>query len=358
MRVATRLAWSFLGLFTVALALVFASLYFELVVEPESEGKEGKATGVDPPAVIVREIAFTVALPFALLAIGGWWLAHRAVRPVEVLAAATARLHEGNLTERVPLRGTGDEFDHLATVFNEMIVRLGESFQRVRQFTLYASHELKTPLAILRADIEQHSHDLGGTEAQNDHLSSQLDEIDRLTKLVDGLTLLTKADAHLIPLERQPVALAPLLRDAAEDTEAMAAELGISVNVGPCEEATVSGDRHRLRQLLVILCDNALKYNRPGGRIWFSQAADSQMVSIIIGNTGVGVPEGEHGQVFERFYRGSTVQSAGIAGCGLGLSIAQWIALEHGGTLRMVSVEDSTELFYEQPTLSALSART
>ena len=341
MSVATRLAWSFTGLFAAALVLVAALFYYELVIEPKDWTEQEKLLHHGSAAAVVMEVAVGAAVPLFLLALGGWWLARCSVRPVEALAAAAARLHEGNLTERVPLRGTGDEFDRLADAFNEMAARMDASFQRVHDFTLYASHELKTPLAILRADIEQFSQEPPRTEDEKERLASQLDEIDRLAKIVDGLSFLTKADARLIPLERKSVALKALVLDAAEDAHALGTALGITVNLAACEQVSVTGDRHRLRQLLLILCDNAVNYNRPGGEVRLSLEKKGADAVLCITNTGEGIPADEQSSVFQRFYRSKS--SRKVDGSGLGLSIAQWITGEHGGNLTCASAAGITE---------------
>lgn len=336
--VAARLAWSFAAVFAGGLLLVAAFAYFELVIEPKFETEKR-----EPVMQGVIEVAAEATIAVALLSLGGWWLARRALRPAETLADAADRIHEGNLSEPIAMPGSGAEFERLAHVFNAMTTRLDASFQRVRQFTLYASHELKTPLSILRAEFEKLVDDPARSEADRTAFARHLDEIERLARIVDGLTFLTKADAHLIPLTCEPVTLKPLVVSAAEDTTALAAERQIKVTLDRCDEATVKADRHRLRQLLVILCDNAVKYNKPHGSIRMSLVHDDSITTLRIINTGPGIPKDEQARVFERFYRGSTVQSDRIEGTGLGLSIAQWIVSEHGGTLSFTSESDHTE---------------
>ncbi len=336
--VASRLAWSFAAVFFGGMLLIAAFAYFELVIEPryKNEKRESVMQGV-------IEVAVEATISVALLSLGGWWLARRALRPAEVLADAADRIHEGNLHEVIVMSGSGAEFERLASVFNAMTARLDASFQRVRQFTLYASHELKTPLAILRAELERMMDDPRRRTADQASVSRQLDEIDRLTHIVDGLTFLTKADANLIPLSSETVALRPLVISSVEDTSALAAEHHVEVTLGRCDEAMIQADRHRLRQLLVILCDNAVKYNRPGGTIHISLTCEDSGAILRISNTGAGIPAEEQGRVFERFYRGSGVGSRRIEGTGLGLSIAQWIVHESKGTLRFSSAPDQTE---------------
>jgi len=331
--VAGRMAWSFAGVFVVGLVVIAVAAFHELKVQP-AEG--------EPMAQGVLEIAGEAAVCVAVLSGAGWWLARRALRPVEVMAEAAGRIDEGNLSERIELPGSGAEFERLAEVFNGMTARLDASFQRVRQFTLYASHELKTPLSILHGELERLADGAGRSEADREPFDRMLDEVGRLARIVDGLTFLTKADSNLVALAREPVAVRPLVLNAVEETSALGAERGITVTAGRCDEVVWLGDRHRLRQLLVILCDNALKYNREGGRVEVSVEQLEEGSVLRVENTGPGIPAAEHARVFERFYRGAGAQAEGTEGCGLGLSIAQWIATAHGALLGFESGPDRT----------------
>src|SRR5947208_916228 len=153
----------------------------------------------------------------------------------------------------------------MSEVFNRMTERLNFSFKRIREFTLHASHELKTPLTVMHGELETALQEASLTEPQRRRLESKPDEVRRLTRIVDGLTLLTKADAGQITLAREPVRLDELVREAAADGQSLARPYGIQVKLEVCDEATVTGDHHRLRQLLLNLTDNAIKYNQPKG---------------------------------------------------------------------------------------------
>ena len=332
--VATKLAWSFSAVMVAGLLLIGAVAYYELAIEPSDD---------EPPMQRVVEIASAAAGCVALLTVVGWWLARRALRPAEILAAAGNRIHEGNLSERIALPHSGEEFERLAEVFNGMTARLDASFQRVRQFTLYASHELKTPLSILRAEFERLVDDPARSETDREHFGRHLDEIDRLAQIVDGLTFLAKADSNLIPLDHEPVPMRPLVASALEDTAALGAALHLDVQLEKNDPVVWHGDRHRLRQLLVILYDNAIKYNRPGGNVTLSLEQSVSGSKLSVTNTGPGIPTEDHERVFQRFYRGSTAQSNSTEGCGLGLCIAQWIVAGHGGVLSFTSQADRTE---------------
>jgi signal transduction histidine kinase len=340
-RVATRLGWSFGAAFAIGLLMVGVVAYFELAVEPDDS---------EPVVVGVIEVAIESAFFVALISVVGWWLARRALRPVEELASAADRIHEGNLAEKISLPGSGEEFERLAEVFNTMTDRLHASFQRVRQFTLYASHELKTPLSILHAEFERMIDDPSRSDADRAHFARHLDEIERLSQIVDGLTFLAKADSNMIPLAKDEVAMQPLIESAAEDAAVLGTNRGINVRIGRNDPVIWTGDRHRLRQLLVILCDNGLNYNRDGGAIVISIEQNVSDSVLRVENTGPGIPPSDHDRVFERFYRGSSSLADGTEGCGLGLCIAQWITASHGGVLAFTSEPERTEFTATIPT--------
>ncbi len=284
------------------------------------------------------EIVFSVGVPaIALGILGGWWITRKALAPVAGLTEAVKKVHDRNLGEQLNRSGNGDELDRLTEVFNAMTARLDDSFRRIREFTLHASHELKTPLTVMRGELETALREENLTSVQKERLLSQIDEIERLAKIVDGLTLLTKADAGLVKLNFEPVRLDDLVRENIADAKILAQPQNIQVNLATCEEFSFSGDRHRLRQLLLNLTDNAIKYNRPGGAVTVSLHRNNGLGELKIENTGVGLARELQPHIFERFFRGDSSHSSEIEGCGLGLSIAQWIVHAHKGSIQFVS---------------------
>ena len=173
---------------------------------------------------------------------------------------------------------------------------------------------------------------------ERERFASQLDELRRLARIVDGLTLLAKADAGQIVLKAEPVRFDELVREALADAQILAEPQRIQVELAACEEVSVRGDRHRLRQLLLNLADNAVKYNQPEGRVTMSLRRDGNFAEFKITNTGAGIPPEILPRVFDRFYRGDLAHSQTVDGCGLGLSIAQWIVSAHHGTIEIESV--------------------
>jgi signal transduction histidine kinase len=221
-----------------------------------------------------------------------------------------------------------------------MTARLHDSFQRIREFTLHASHELKTPLTILHGEMETALTDEPLTASQRDRIASELDEVQRLAKIVDGLTLLTKADAGQIQLKREPLQFDDIVRDVFADAQILAKPESLQVQLATCEPVTIQGDRHRLRQLLLNLVDNAIKYNAPRGLVTIALVRVHEYAELTVANTGPGIPHTALPRVFDRFYRADQAHSDTVEGCGLGLSIAQWIVSAHGGQIQIASEPD------------------
>jgi signal transduction histidine kinase len=286
----------------------------------------------------IVEILAWCGIPSVVLALGGgWWLMRRALAPIAALTQAAERINEDNLGDRLPRTGNGDELDRLTEVFNAMTERLNRSFVRMREFTLHASHELKTPLTVIHGELETALREPALAPAQRERLESELDEVQRLTKIVDGLTLLTKAGAGQITLAREPVRLDELVREACADAQSLARPREVQVTLAACEELTVAGDRHRLRQLLLNLTDNAAKYNHPKGTITLGLRRAADAAELTITNTGPGIPAEVLPRVFDPFFRGDASHSQAIDGCGLGLSITSWIVSAHAGEICITS---------------------
>jgi len=339
MKIRTRLnLWYTAILCGVAFAVIGAAVYHELVIETRPHHHHGSKREAELDSEDLIDILTWTVTPAILLGVvGGWWLMRRALAPVADLTQAVKKINDHNLSQPLPCSGNGDELDQLTEGFNAMTARLDGAFQRIREFTLHASHELKTPLTILRGELETALHDEPASAAQRERLASQIDEIERLAKIVDGLTLLTKADAGQIALKCEPVRLDELVRECVADAKILAQPQSVEVHLDSCDEITVAGDRHRLRQLLLNLADNAVKYNQPGGRIHFSLRRDGPSATLQISNTGAGLAPDLQARVFERFFRGDASHNSAIEGCGLGLSIAQWIVQAHRGAIQFAS---------------------
>lgn len=330
-----RLALIFSGMMLLTVLITTALSWQELIDEP-GDPESGEENQNESIGWRLMEIVLRGTGPAAVLAFGAWWLTRRMLSPLGDLTRAADELGNGRYGGQIPRTGNTVEFTRLISGFNEMSRQVESSFRRVREFTLHASHELKTPLTVLRATLERRLPLTAIGSAERDELASVLDEVHRLVSIVDALSMLTKADAGLHTLERREVDLAALLSAAREDTEALSDGRGLVVQTGRVDALVALGDRFRLRQLLLILADNAVKYNVPGGTVLLELEPRQETAVIRVFNSCRGMPLEEQPRVFERFYRGAETQSLGIEGSGLGLSIAKWIAESHGGGLTLV----------------------
>lgn len=352
MTIRKRLTLWYAAIMFVSLFAMGVLMYHEFAPDPHPQDASAEHAGESDEGDLsgLMRILFWCGVPPALLALtGGWWLMRRALSPVSALTVAAERIHEGNLAQQLSRSGNGDELDRLTEVFNAMIARLNGSFQRIREFTLHASHELKTPLTVLHGEIESELPAKNLTPEQHEKFSGQLDEIQRLTKIVDGLTLLTKADAGQIQLKFEPIDFDEIVRDVFEDAQILARPMNLSVSLAAREKVSIHGDRHRLRQLLLNLADNAVKYNQPGGMVDFSFRRTGSDVEFAISNTGKCIAPEVLPRVFERFYRGASSHNSAVDGCGLGLSIAEWIVRAHHGEIRIASGKDWTTVTVRLP---------
>ena len=341
MTIRTRLTVWYTSILIVSLALMVGVIYYEFVVEQADR----KAAGRPPDSAghEIFEVVLYYGLPtVALTVFGGWLLLSRALRPLNQLVTAAEQLQLHNLRQELPHTGNGDEVDRLSKTLNATNARLHEAFSRIREFTLHASHELKTPLAVLHGEIEAALTNPASSPTQKEMFASQLDEIQRLSKIVEGLTLLANADSGQVTLAWDEVRLDELVRDSLADAEILGFAQKIKVTMPRCDAVTVRGDRHRLRQLLLNLTDNAIKYNQPHGQVTLSLVGNSAEAALSIINTGKGISPAVLPRVFDRFYRGDESHSQEIEGCGLGLSIAAWIVKAHSGRIHITSKPEQT----------------
>ncbi|NOZ57420.1 MAG: HAMP domain-containing protein [Calditrichaeota bacterium] len=284
-------------------------------------------------------VSLLIAAPVALLLAGftGYWLADRALRPVEVIRSRAESISQANLAARVPVPGRGDELSRLAETFNAMLDRLEAAFKAQQRFIADASHELKTPIAILRARWENEINDADLPQEVRTQLTRDVEELARLNKLVEDLLLLTRADEGKIPLAREPVSLDELLNSLLEDARTLASgkEQKIHTEITTC--GTVQGDRNRLYQLFLNLVDNAVKYSQPGATIRITCERRGARVVVAVQDDGPGIPPEDLPLIFDRFYRVDKSRSRELGGSGLGLSICKWIAEAHGGSITVQS---------------------
>jgi signal transduction histidine kinase len=270
-----------------------------------------------------------------------YFITGNALQPIEALINEVEAITDGrSLHRRLPANLGGDELSRLGTTLNAMIARLETSFGALRRFTADASHELKTPLTVLRADVERAMHpNAQGSEAMQ-ALEEALQETARMSDLVDSLLTLARADEGRFDLYREPVALGPVVRDVYETAVILGESCGLTVSMSVLEEGVVDGDARRLRQLFLNLVTNAIKYTPSGGRVELSlshRLADE--IAFTVRDSGIGMSAADLSHVFERFWRADRARSrtSERGGFGLGLAISQWIAQAHGGRITVQS---------------------
>jgi heavy metal sensor kinase len=279
-----------------------------------------------------------IVMPVTLILVlaGGQFLARRAMRPVLAAARSAERITVTNLSERLPPYPGDDEFGTLLSTFNRMIERLETGVRRIQRFTQDAAHELRSPLAILRGELElSYQHDRLPDEVR-DGLQKSLDRTIAMSKMVEDLMLLAQSDAGQFALKRTPVQFDVLVRDVMEDVHILAEDRDIAVAVEHCDPVACMGDEPLLRRLLLNLADNALKYT-PAGRITITLKGQDARLEFSISDTGIGIPESDLPHVFDRFYRVDASRSRDNGGSGLGLAICKWIAVVHGGDIHIDS---------------------
>ncbi|MCC6774055.1 MAG: HAMP domain-containing protein [Gemmatimonadaceae bacterium] len=283
-----------------------------------------------------------IVFPFVLVvaAGGGFLIAGRAVRPIDRITSEVEAITDGrSLHRRLAVESTGDEMTRLTTTLNAMIGRLETSFGALRRFTADASHELKTPLAVIRADVERAMQAQTQTTEQLVALEEALQQTTRMADLVDSLLTLARADEGRFDLHREVVPMEPLVREVMETATILGEESGLDVSLPVLEELVVLGDRTRLRQLFLNLVTNAIKYTPRGGKVELNLVLHGAQAHFSVKDTGIGIAAADLPYIFERFWRADRVRtrSAERSGFGLGLAISHWIAQAHGGQLTVQS---------------------
>ncbi len=301
------------------------------------------ASSMESAEVAIRELLGTMLLVAPLLLIASFALAYaiagRAFAPVDRIVNEVQAITDGrSLHRRLPV-SAGDEIAQLGVTLNEMLERLEKSFAALRRFTADASHELKTPLAVLRADVERAMGEKTPRAERLVALEEALQQTTRMADLVDSLLTLARADEGRFDLHREPVSLEPLVREVFETTAILGEEAGLGVALPELIHAVVMGDQMRLRQLFLNLATNAIKYTPRGGSVELSLVRYDKTVSFTVRDSGIGISAADLPHIFDRFYRADRARSRGTerGGFGLGLAISQWIAEAHGGTISVRS---------------------
>ncbi|MEE8126697.1 MAG: heavy metal sensor histidine kinase [Nitrospirales bacterium] len=292
-------------------------------------------------------VGLYIASPLALLVSlgGGWFLAGRALRPVHAITKAAQRIAAGDWTQRIRTPHSNDEIGQLASTFNDMIGRLEVSFRQIRQFSADASHELRTPLTITKGETELALRRPRQAEDYRVVLESNLEEIDRMSRIVDELLFLSRADLGEIKLKMVPVQLDDLVREIQQQAQVLGEERHIQTVLEVVEPVVVQGDDLRLRELLLNLLDNAVKYSQKGQTVELSLTVSGGQGKLVIRDHGIGIAPEDQERVFDRFYRTDEARAHAAKGTGLGLSICKWIVEVHHGTIEMKSTTQGGSCF-------------
>ncbi len=319
----------------------------------------GPPPGIQPAALVIarstrqidqalaglaRTLIIIVPLALALAAGGGIFLARRALKPVEKIAQTAREIGEGDLSQRINVN-TKDELGRLAATLNEMIGRLEKAFQRQKQFTSDASHELRAPLAVIEAESTLALQQERPSSDYQRSLEIISQESRQMSSLVDQLLTLARADAGKEQWNFAEVDLAKLISNLSIDVEVLCQEKGLSFQLGQTQDLVVKGDEARLRELFMNLLDNAIRYTPAPGTVSISFRREGQMAVIAITDTGIGIPAEDMPFIFERFYRVNKSRSRAEGGTGLGLAISRHIAEAHRGKIEAESRVGAGSIF-------------
>ena len=317
----------------------------------EVGGSDAPAEATAAQVLMLLAVGLPIAVGVAVA--GGFVLVRRALEPVERIAAKAEAITQHNLSERLPVVHSGDELERLSVSLNHMISRLEDAIRSSKQFVADASHELRTPLTVMRGELESLAQDgqLGGETRER--LGSVLEEVERLGEIVESLFALSRLDAGEVHAEWLRFDLAELATTTAEQMNLLAEDKNVSVACESATAVTVEGDRARLKQVIVNLLDNAIKYTPSGGRVRLSVRREGSFAILDVTDDGVGIPPEALPHVFKRFYRVDDSRSREQGGAGLGLAIVKSICSAHGAEVEVVSAPGKGSTFRVRQPLAA-----
>src|SRR5450432_3642253 len=288
-------------------------------------------------ALVRRVIFISLPLMLAFAGLGGYVLSASSLAPLASMAAQAGKITGSNLETRLDIGRPAEELAVLVASFNELLSRLDQSFESMRRFVADASHELRTPIAIIRGEADVALSQARGAAEYQESLAIVLDESRRLSHLVDDLLNLARADAGHVKLQTHAFYLNDLLADCCRSVQALAAARQIPVECRAPGDIQFRGDEELLRRLVMNLLDNAIRYTPPGGSVEAALESEGELVRIRVADTGIGIPEEAAPHIFERFYRADKSRSRQDGGFGLGLAIVKWIAESHNGAVELRS---------------------
>jgi heavy metal sensor kinase len=280
----------------------------------------------------------TAPLFLALAALGGYWMSRYALDPVDRMTQAARSIGAQDLAKRLDVPPTRDELARLAETLNEMLARLESAFRKITQFTADASHELRTPVAVMRTSAEIALRKPRGEAEYRETLSQILHETDNVSRLIENLLALARADSGAAQLATERADLAAILTDACDKSKMLAEEKGVALSQnGASGPLWVQANVASIERLFLIVLDNAVKYTPAGGKIEVKIGSEEGFAVAEVRDSGIGISAEDMPHIFERFYRADRARTREAGGTGLGLAIGQWIAGAHGGEIRAVS---------------------
>jgi heavy metal sensor kinase len=306
-------------------------LGFAVVAEPLSVIEEGLRR-------LRRDFIAGVPLVLVLASLGGYFLARKSLAPIALMNEQTQRITAENLSTQLDVANPRDEVGGLATTINALLARLNAAFQEQQRFIADASHELRTPIAVLRGETEVALERERATAEYKESLALIKDEAERLSRIVANLFILARQPIDDSAIVKLPVRLNKVVADCVRAAQVLATQKGLRINVSsPLPEVELNGDDEMLKRMLLNLLDNAVKYTPTGGEVNVAVTSQNGNARIIVTDSGIGIPAEAQPHIFDRFYRVDKARSRALGGAGLGLSIARWIVEAHEGRLSVES---------------------
>jgi len=301
----------------------------------------------------LKALAWLIPSGVLLAAVASWFMAGKALEPVAALGKAAGEIAVSSLDRRLPVRGTNDELDKLAMQFNDTLARLEKAVGEMKQFTASISHEFRTPLAVLRGEAEIALMQADSSEQLRRVLASQLEEFEKLTRMINQLLTLARAESGEVAIAREPVNISSMTRSIAEQLEPVAASKDVSLSWNCDGNVTLQGDASWIERVILNLIDNAIKFTPPAGHVGINVSSSGSDAVFEVADEGIGIPPEALPHIFERFYRADPSRANRAEGAGLGLSLVKWAVDQHHGTIHVESVPENGTRFVVKIPLSA-----
>ncbi|TDX52391.1 sensor histidine kinase [Orenia marismortui] len=286
---------------------------------------------------LITILILGIPLTLLLAISGGYFLAYKALKPIDQISRTAQAISHSNLSKRIIAKNNDDETGRLIATLNDLLDRLEEAFSREKRFTSDASHELRTPIAIIRAHAEENLKEGRSVEECQHALKIIQKQTDYMSHLVGQLLLLARSDTKQLSIEKENLNLTELIEIVVEEMQELALRKNIDIAMDIEDDLAIYGDQSMLTQLLINFLDNAIKYTPSGGNVYIRAKAQNNQIEIEIKDTGIGISKEDQAYIFDRFYRVDKSRSRASGGSGLGLSICQWIIKLHKGNIEIES---------------------